>query len=92
MNSITYHEALALGEIIRYSRGSMKVARVWQGGVIYGIARAICTQPNGGFVGEKDDVRDGFLWVTMREGFEQWWPVRDLMAEYATQEFSQYDW
>jgi hypothetical protein len=63
------------------------------GDIVYGHARGITTGDGvAGFIGRGRDIRDGFLWVTTRNGFESWYPVRALIASYARDEFRRYDW
>lgn len=56
-----------------------------------GIARSLGSF-NGGFGRKGEDIRDMFLRVTLRSGFEAFWPVRDLMPEIAAHTFVAYDW
>jgi hypothetical protein len=84
------HEVVALGNIVAAASGTEKVARLTDGGVIYGTARRI--GPAFGEAYCAKDVRDQYLWVTTSGGFEVWWSVSDLMAEAQTGEFARYDW
>ena len=70
-----------------------KVARVVNDNVVYGIARHVVRDvETAGFPTSLDDVRDCFLRVTSRQGFEYFWPVADLMEDFARGEFVSYDW
>lgn len=87
-----------LYEILRVAQGTMKVARAMNGGpgyqdgdIVYGTARYICA-PSGAFLRSDEDVRDGYLRVTTDNGWDVFWPVRDLMPEVASGEFRQYNW
>jgi hypothetical protein len=89
---LTLTDALAVAELISYAQRNAKVARLTEGGrVVYGTARSIGDQ-RGNFLLNTEDVRDGYLRVTSRIGVEYFWPVRELMAEYLTSEFVEYDW
>jgi len=73
-----------------------KVARATEdGNVLYGVARHFVRDPERAvFLGPDDDVRDAFLRVTMRSGYESFWRVSDLMPETAagSARFMAYDW
>lgn len=45
----------------------------------WGIARAF-THDGGGFLGGMDDIRDGFVWISVGDSlFERWIPVATLL-------------
>ena len=64
-----------------------------QGEPCYGIARHIVAGPdNFGFLQGDVDVRDGYLRITSRTGFDHAISVRALMAMSGRGEFTHYDW
>jgi hypothetical protein len=90
----TLRDFTGLEPVIKAAQTNAKVARVREdadNGVVYGTARAIQTK-GGWFLGTDTDVREGYLWVTLRSGMETWWPVADLMTEARNGEFAIYDW
>ena len=73
--------AIALGTIITTAHAEQKVAFIDDSGdVAYGTARHLVRSPtNVGFLLADEDVRDGFLRVTMQSGFERFEPVGELI-------------
>jgi hypothetical protein len=73
-------DACTIADIIRAAQGNKPVTRLLEDGTpVCGTARAI-THEGGAFLSAKDDVRDGYLWMTMHSGFEQWWPVKEVIT------------
>jgi len=93
MNEIlTMRDLVALEVIATAAERCARVARVLPSGTpVYGTARSIGND-RGAFLGRDEDVRDGYLRVTTREGFETFWPVRELMPLVHSGEFTEYDW
>jgi hypothetical protein len=98
-NVLNKTTVLALGKIVTYAVDGSKVARAIidangrMDTIVMGIARAIVHSPdNPGFLGDDDDVRDGYLWVTTENGWEAFWPVRELVRDYIIGSFTAYDW
>jgi hypothetical protein len=56
--------------------------------VVTGTARHLVTdQDTAAFPGLQDDVRDCLLRVTLSTGFEAFWPVSELVVDYAAAVF-----
>jgi hypothetical protein len=91
---LTENDAMNLSMIIAAARKGAKVAWVSDGGdSLYGHARHIVKSPdNFGFLNGDEDVRDGYLRITMKSGFERTISVRELMSMVALGEFVEYDW
>ena len=92
---LTLAYTLALAEIVRAAQTTAKVARAnHNGSVAYGTARSIGQDADHGFLflGKDEDIRDAYLRVTTREGFEVAWPVVALMSEAEFGLFCLYDW
>lgn len=86
---LTVAEVLRLGVIVQAANESQRVNRLDGDEIICGTARAIVRDSEHAyFATEKDDVRDCFLWVTTRSGFEAFWSVRELVENVARGEFS----
>jgi hypothetical protein len=88
---LSVHDTVLLCEIVHAAQGCNKIARLIDGYVIYGTARAV-SDVNGNFLPPTVDIRDGYLRVTTQGGMEAFWPVSELMAQVATAEFCRYDW
>jgi hypothetical protein len=84
---LTAADASAIAGVLQAATTNAKVGRLVNGKVFSGTARAIVADTNGARLGNDDDLRNGYLWVTLRVGWEVFWPVRDLMAQYRTGEF-----
>lgn len=93
--NLTVSDVSALAEITNACSETAKVAWVsdYNGEVFYGTARAI-TRANGSamFIDRQTDVRDAWVWITMRGGWENWVSVQKLMDSYQRGEFQRYDW
>lgn len=76
---MTAANTLALADVLRACSGCQPVTLLCEdGSVEVGTARAVCKDSNGAFlIGE--DVREGFVWLTMRSGLERFIPVADLV-------------
>lgn len=77
---LSVSDAVSLGAICA-ATSYAKVARVIGDDVVYGIARCI-GDTNGNFAGPGDDIRDCYLRVTTRSGFEAFWKVSELIDEH----------
>jgi hypothetical protein len=75
----------ALGAIVAAWRTGAKVARVTDRGVIKGTARMI--GDTNGSRAWSDDIRDCHLRVTTVGGWEEFWPIAELIPEVASGEF-----
>ena len=78
---LNINDACTIADIVRTAQGNQPVTRLLDGGrVISGTARAIVKDDSGAsFLGATDDVRDGYLWVTTVMGFEEFWPMSEVM-------------
>lgn len=83
---LTTTDASALAAIINAAVTNQQVGRLIDEKVVVGTARNIGDE-NGNFLDGQTDIRDGYLHVTMRAGWEVFWAVRDLMPQYLTGEF-----
>ncbi len=73
---------VALFAIISAVQRSGPVTRVDDDGrLIHGLARRIGNTEGVSVKGA--DIRDLTLWVTTADGFEVFWPIADLVREYA---------
>lgn len=89
---LTMTQLVQLETIAGAAQRTAKVARATDDGeVLYGIARSIGDE-RGMFLGHDTDIRDGYLRVTSRAGFEHFWPVAELMREVSDGLFAEYDW
>jgi hypothetical protein len=80
--TLTFRDALAVTEILRAVQGGKKIAQLVAGGSIrVGTLRSVGDE-NGYFLGADEEVRDAYVRITWQNGFEQFVPFRDLMAEY----------
>src|ERR1044072_9646252 len=97
MSKLTVREASAIATIIDMAVHGKKVARAipedrdGAGHIVYGTARSLQTE-RGSFLSDDDDVRDAFLRVTSRAGFEHFWPLRELITESQEFPFMATDW
>ncbi|QDF18677.1 hypothetical protein SEA_PUPPER_191 [Gordonia phage Pupper] len=91
-DTLTIRDAVALGKIVEWSSTTAKVVRTdAEGNHLFGHARSIGSE-NGAFIRDDEDIRDAFLRVTSRTGFEHFIPVRELIAEVTNRVFTAYDW
>lgn len=89
---LTVADTVSLGVIVDAAQHNSKVARANSDGeVTYGTARSVGNETFA-FLKKGEDVRDAFLRVTTRGGFEAAWKVSELMDEVHTGEFAKYDW
>lgn len=93
--ALTVSDAIALSDVLSAAQQSCKVA--WlddQGEVRYGTARSLVrSEVDFTFTDRGQDVRDTYLWVTTREGFEVALSVRELMSKVPDGAFvAPYDW
>jgi hypothetical protein len=79
---LTPFAACQLADIVRAAQDGKPVARQLDDVVVYGTARCV-GDDRGNHAQRGDDVRDCFLRVTSRGGFELFWPVSDLVTELA---------
>lgn len=82
---LTIPELVALWTVTDAAARTAPVARVIEdtnlrGDAVYGTARSVGDK-QGNFLGPRDDVRNGHLRVTLRSGFEVFWPVSTLTEE-----------
>lgn len=84
MSVLTINEVVTIAAILRAAQENQPVAFVADNGqVLDSTARAICACEGGGFLGGKEEVRDGYLWVTTASGFERWIPMREVIERVA---------
>lgn len=91
---LTIADVLALAEVVNAASQSAKVAYMGVGGdVVYGTARHIVGNPDtAGFLRHDQDIRAGYLRVTLKSGFEAFPTVGYLAEAYTRGEFQIYDW
>lgn len=79
---LTASDAAALGALVSAAHRGERVARVDEryDAVTYGTVRAVVTA-QGHRPGDDADVRDALLHVTTVQGFEQFWPIGQALAE-----------
>lgn len=89
---VTPGAVTVLNRVLDAALFNKKVARAHtDGDIVYGIARRIGDQ-SGSTLSDRD-IRDQFLWVTTKTGFEVFWPVSELANELFDGTFSDdYDW
>ena len=87
-------DVLALAEVIEAASQTAKVAYIGIGGeVVYGTARHIVGNPDTvGFIRSDQDIREAYLRVTLKTGFEAFPTVAYLADAHKRGEFSRYDW
>lgn len=79
---LTTSEICALADIIRAAQAGKTVARVDdEGRVSVGTARSI-GDDRGNFLRKDEDVRDGWLRVTLDTGFDAFWPMDVCLPAY----------
>jgi len=77
---LSLNDLVLLGEIARAAAGCRRVRRLIDGDrLVEGTARSIGDE-RGNFLASGEDVRDGYLRVTLTSGLEAFWPVMDLVA------------
>ena len=88
---LTTSDVVALAEIVNAAHNGAKVGRILNMGyreTVIGTARHLVVSPEYPvFPGVDDDMRDGFLRVTLASGFEAFWPVSDLVTDLRNGEF-----
>lgn len=76
--TLTVSDAVRLSSICEAAIGNKIVARLMDNLLVVGTARGI--GDDWGCSVDKD-VREQYLWVTTRNGFEAFWPIAELMDE-----------
>ena len=91
---LNYSTASVIGDIIEIAQTGAKVSWVTDDGdIIDGIARHLVKDPdNAVFLGSKDDVRDSYLRVTTKNGWEAFLPVAELITKVLDNTFLQHNW
>jgi hypothetical protein len=87
---LTIRQAVDLATICEAAIHSWHVARLVDNNIIEGTARSI-GDDRGYFAGPEDDIRDCYLRVTTRSGFEAFWPVAELVPEVGSYFIAPYD-
>ena len=94
---LTKDDAMKIAAILDMAIHGRKIARIVPddapvaGGLtVYGVARHI-SDPDGRFWPSDKDVRDAYLHVTSRSGWELFWPIRELLKQDEGT-FVAYDW
>jgi hypothetical protein len=81
-NPLSVAELTTLAEIARAAQGTLPITFAEDDGrVSVGRARAFVRNEHGSYLQAHDDVRDAYLWVTMRSGFERFLPVGELVLD-----------
>jgi hypothetical protein len=75
---LTMSDLTSLQVIAQAAETNSRVSWVTDGPVLHGTARSIGDE-RGNFLSGKDDVRDGFLRITSKTGFEYFLPVTQLI-------------
>jgi hypothetical protein len=86
---LTPSDVLALAAVVGAAQRNATVARFFPdtGEITFGTARHLSHKRNGGYLSLATDVRDAWLRVTTRQGFEIWWQVATLAREAASGDF-----
>ncbi len=93
MAILSIGDVMSLAAVIDTAVHNSKVARVMPetGDIVYGTARSI-GDLEGNFLSDGSDVREAWLRVTSRSGWELFWSVKVLAEEQSRGEFAAYDW
>ena len=86
---LTVSQTVALSTLVEASIHYWTVARLVDGNVIVGTARSI-GDDRGNHAGH-EDIRDCYLRVTTRSGFEAFWPVVALVPEVGSYFIAPYE-
>lgn len=87
MPALTIADAVNLAAIVDLCQRGARVGRVdEEGDIRYGTARSIGNE-FGGFLRNDEDVTGAFVRVTLLNGFDAYWPLADLMRDYAQRTF-----
>lgn len=87
MPALTIADAVKLAAVVDLCQRGARVARVdEEGDIHYGIARSIGNE-SGGFLRTDADVTGAFVRVTLRSGFEAFWPIAEIMRDYGNGTF-----
>jgi hypothetical protein len=80
MSKLTLSDAVALADIIRAAQSNAPVAYSNDDGatVVFGQARSVGDE-RGNFARDDDDVTDLYLRVTTAQGWEAFWPLREII-------------
>lgn len=79
-DALSLADALALGGVLNAAVNTSRVARAFaDGDVVWGTARRVS--------GDVYDVLNASLGVTTDSGWEQTWPILELIEEYQSGEF-----
>lgn len=95
--TLSIADACSIADIVRMAQNTAKIAYLRTGPghegeePLYGHARSI-TDARGGFLPLDIDVRDGFLRVTTRSGFEVSLPLAALIEAHKHHYFVATDW
>lgn len=92
--TLTTADVFNLNSVIDAACQTARVAMVSDDGgePLYGTARCISANDGGSGTTTSKDVRDHYLRVTMRGGWERWFPVAELADKASRGEFLIYDW
>lgn len=78
---LSIRDVESLHRLIDACGRTAKVARLRpDDSIVYGHARYICND-SGYFLTKDQDVRNAYMRVTTRSGFEEFWPIAELMGE-----------
>ena len=92
---LNYRTASAIGDIIEIAQTAAKVTWVYDDESLprHGVARHLVTSPEtAGFLGAEDDVRDAYLRVTGKSGWEEFFSVQFLIEKILDNTFLQHNW
>lgn len=86
---LTATEVVALAAIVSGAQRFARVSRDLGDVVVTGTARHLVTDEETAAFPDyrRDDVRDCLLRVTLSTGFEAFWPVSELVVDYAAAMF-----
>lgn len=87
---LTARDVVALAAIVRWAQDGAHVARLGEDGrMSEGTARHIVKSPDDyGFLSAGEDIRAGYLRVTLTSGFDVAWPVGEMVTDYAAGVFA----
>lgn len=92
-DTLTVGDVHALAELVSAVNQTAKVAYIGiDGQSIYGHARYFCGNGDGGGIPAGMDIRQCYVRVTLRSGFESFPTVQYLSDAVKRGEFSIYDW
>ena len=92
-STLTISTALAIAEVLRAAQteGKVYLVRTGEGGPLYGHARSV-GDDRGNFLRADRDVREAYLRVTTRGGWDVFVPMAEVIEAAEEGRFGRYDW